>query len=220
MKKISYAGTSDGLPVAVKAVQKLRDGGVLDLRYQFRDEAHTQRTIMQGVLRNTLETNELEELFISGNNSFCKRVRYSRPFRAIWKRKQLLDFDSFVGICEDCAYSPNRFDSEKDPRMTLIDHFCAVLLTCEEVALDENPNHKEDADFFRRLLRVISGRVGFQKLAKFGVDTDFVVHITVKLRLQDRDDADATLSMGESRRCLDTAEALFKDLGVFHSEAA
>jgi hypothetical protein len=55
MKKISYAGTSDGLPVAVKAVQKLRDGGVLDLRYQFRDEAHTQRTIMQGVLRNTLE---------------------------------------------------------------------------------------------------------------------------------------------------------------------
>ena len=220
VQKIAFAGASDGLLCAVKAIQKLKDDGELNLRYQFRDTAHAGRTIMTGVLRNTLETNELEALFISGEKSFCKRVRYSRLFRGIWRRKQRTDFDSLVGICEDCSYAPHRFDSEKGPRMTLIDHMGAVIETLVEVANDPNPNHKEDAAWAKKLVRVASGVEGFEKLLRFAVDTDFVVHVGILIRVADKTNKDSTVTYTQCQECLSSSEALFKDLGVFRAEAS
>ena len=80
-----------------------------------------------------LHDSALDSLFVTGDQSFCKKVKYSRRFRAIWTRKQHGDFDSFLGVMQDLSYSPNRLDSEADPRAMLIDKMGATIDTCIEV---------------------------------------------------------------------------------------
>ena len=74
-------------------------------------------------------------------------MKYSRRFRAIWIRQQHGDFDSFLGVMEHLSYSPNRMDSEADPRAVLIDKMGANIDTCIEVCADKAPSHADDAFF-------------------------------------------------------------------------
>ena len=69
--------------------------------------------------------------------------------------------------------------------MTLIDHMGAAIETLVEVANDPKPNHKEDAAWAKKLVRVVSGVEGFEKMLRFAVGTDFVVHVGILIRVAD-----------------------------------
>ena len=87
VQAITTGGTSDGLLTAVYGVQRLKTTGELPhFRYQWKDRPHTTRTIQKSVLRNMLHDSALDSLFVTGDQSFCKKVKYSRRFRAIWTR--------------------------------------------------------------------------------------------------------------------------------------
>ena len=111
LQDITFAGASDGAEVAIQGIQKLRLSARLPkLRYQFRDRPHTTRTCVKNVLSYMAEGRELLEALVSGKESFCKRVKYSRRFQQLWKRLQRDDLDEFMGVCENLAYKECRFD--------------------------------------------------------------------------------------------------------------
>ena len=111
LQDITFAGASDGAEVAIQGIQKLRLSARLPkLRYQFRDRPHTTRTCVKNVLSYMGEGTALLEGLVSGKESFCKRVKYSRRFQQLWKKRQREDLDEFMGVCENLAYKECRFD--------------------------------------------------------------------------------------------------------------
>ena len=105
LQAITVGGTSDGLLTAVYGVERLKTTGFLpNFRYQWKDRPHTSRTIQKSVFRNMLDNSTLNALFVTGEESFCKKVKYSRRFRSIWIRQQHGDYQSFPGVLEHLSF--------------------------------------------------------------------------------------------------------------------
>ena len=58
---------------------------------QFRNRPHTTRTIQKLTFEMCPETEEVRRRLITGKQSFARRVKNSRRFAEIWKRKQAED---------------------------------------------------------------------------------------------------------------------------------
>ena len=78
------------------------------LKYYFRDRPHTSQTIHKAVM-NILSPSDtaLIELLITGDHSFCKRVKYSRRFKVLWKTAGYIDSDleTLYVDCQHLGYS-------------------------------------------------------------------------------------------------------------------
>ena len=111
LQDITFAGSSDGAEVAIQGIQKLRLSARLPkLRYQFRDRPHTTRTCVKNTLSYMEEGQILLEALVSGKESFCKRVKFSRRFQQLWKKHQKADLGDFLAVLENLAYKECRFD--------------------------------------------------------------------------------------------------------------
>ena len=224
LQAITFAGSSDGAEVAIQGIQKLRTSGRLPkLRYQFRDRPHTTRTCVKNTLSYMEEGQELLDALVSGQNSFCKRVKYSRRFQQLWKRRQQADaagsqnIEEFVQVLENLSYKECRFDHRSEPMSILCMKLRAVVGVLVELQTDHK-NHPADAAWAKGLLRLISGTDGFNKLVKFGVDCDFAVAAGLLIRLQDKSSADISLSVSEVTECLEICQVLFQEGRVFDSQ--
>ena len=220
LQAITFAGSSDGAEVAIQGIQKLRTSGRLpNLRYQFRDRPHTTRTCVKNTLSYMEEGQELLEALVSGQNSFCKRVKFSRRFQQLWKKHQRADavaspdVEEFVQVLENLSYKECRFDHRSEPMSILCMKFRAVVGVLVELHTDKD--HPQDAAWAKGLLRLISGTDGFNKLMKFGVDCDFAVAAGLLIRLQDKSSADISLSVSEVTDCLEICHVLFQKGHVF-----
>jgi hypothetical protein len=174
LKAITFAGASDGAEVAIQGIQNLRTSGRLpNLRYQFRDRPHTTRTCVKNTLSYMGEGRELLDALVSGQNSFCKRVKFSRRFQQLWKASQQADAASsqFVQVLENLSYKECRFDHRSEPMSILCMKFRAVVGVLLKLKADHKA-HPADAAWAKGLLHLFSGTDGFNKLLKFGVDCD------------------------------------------------
>ena len=192
LQAITFAGSSDGAEVAIQGLQKLRTSGRLpNLRYQFRDRPHTTRTCVKNTMSYMEEGQALLDALVSGQNSFCKRVKYSRRFQQLWKKRQQADrassqhVDDFVQALENLSYKECRFDHRSEPMSILCMKFRAVVGVLVELQGDHK-DHPADAAWAKGLLRLISGADGFNKLLKFGVDCAFAMAAGLLIRLQDK----------------------------------
>ena len=228
VQEICFAGASDGCGVALNSIQLLRDERLPNLRYQFRDRPHTTRTRMKGVLKYMGGSEELVRILISGKGSFCKRAKYSRRFRSIWKSKQVAELarkralgsqpassgsqpasDDLFCALEHLSYSEYRFDSRSEPMSILCSRIGAVLEVLLEMHSDRLPCHREDRLWAGAVLEVLKGRAGLQKLTTFAMDCDFAVTTTVLVRVQDGSQPDVSLTLAEVSECVEVCEALF-----------
>ena len=221
LQAITFAGSSDGAEVAIQGIQKLRTSGRLpNLRYQFRDRPHTTRTCVKNTLSYMGEGQELLDALVSGQHSFCKRVKYSRRFQQLWKKRQQADaassqhVEEFVQVLENLSYKECRFDHRSEPMSILCMKFRAVVGVLVELQADHK-DHPADAAWAKGLLRLISGADGFNKLLKFGVDCDFAVAAGLLIRLQDKPSADISLSVSEVTECLEICHVLFREGRAF-----
>ena len=217
LKAITFAGASDGAEVAIQGIQKLRTSGRLpNLRYQFRDRPHTTRTCVKNTLSYMGEGRELLDALVSGQNSFCKRVKFSRRFQQLWKESQQADAapSQFVQVLENLSYKECRFDHRSEPMSILCMKFRAVVGVLLKLKADHKA-HPADAAWAKGLLHLFSGTDGFNKLLKFGVDCDFAVAAGLLIRLQDKSSADISLSVSEVTGCLEICQVLFNEGRVF-----
>ena len=219
LQAVTFAGSSDGAEVAIQGIQKLRTSGRLpNLRYQFRDRPHTTRTCVKNTLSYMGEGRELLDALVSGQNSFCKRVKFSRRFQQLWKECQRADAassqDQFVQVLENLSYKECRFDHRSEPMSILCMKFRAVVGVLVKLKADYKV-HPADAAWAKGLLHLFSGTDGFNKLLKFGVDCDFAVAAGLLIRLQDKSSADISLSVSEVTACLEICQVLFDEGRVF-----
>ena len=91
--------------------------------------------------------------------------------------------------------------------------FHAVVGTLVELRSDVK--HPDDATWATKLITLISGKDGFDRLVKFGIECDFAVATGLHLRLQDAASADISLSVVQVVECLEICEALFQEGRVF-----
>jgi hypothetical protein len=148
----------------------------------------------------------------------------------VWIRRQHGDLDSVLGVLEHMSYSPNRVDSELDPRAIVCDKLGSVIDVLIELKgiweTKSDGKETEDLRWAVDLLRAMSGPDGFNALAEFGVDTDFTKVNNLLLRVQDKsapspDQAcpDVALSAEQCEQALLQSKELFQKLGVFSKTA-
>ena len=99
----------------------------------------------------------------------------------------------------------------------LCQRFRAVVGTL--VALrDDDERHPKEAAWASKLIDLISGPDGFNRLAKFAVDCDFAVACNRMIRMQDKSSADIALSVTEVTECLEICYVLFDEGRAFDLE--
>jgi hypothetical protein len=167
-------------------------------------------------MRNMLEDNKLNELLISGEKSFAKQVKYSHKFKLIWIREQQGDLEDFLNVICTCGYAPHRFNSQSEPRTLLVDKFGALVKCC---IICYASGRNDDQIWGSNILRELSGPSGYKACILFAIDTDFAIAAGILLRLQDVRVRSAIVSRREARECLQQIEALFKNHGIFRTEA-
>ena len=121
-----------------------------------------------------------------------------------------------MNILQNLAYKECHFDHRSEPMGILLSRFRAVVGTLVELRDDEG--HPSDAAWASILIQKLQGRVGFDKLVKFGVDCDFAVAVNRMIRMQDRPSADIALSVAEVTECLEICYVLFEEGHAFDLE--
>ena len=87
--------------------------------------------------------------------------------------------------------------------------------TLKETLDDPDGKHPEEAAWAGKLVALMRGRDGFNKLVKFGVDCDFAVTCNRMIRLQDKPSADLALTVTEVTECLEMCYVLFEEGRAF-----
>ena len=116
LKSVIVAGTSDGAPVELQGIHRLKEIGALPaLRYQFRDKAHVTRCVLKGTLKHAGRGKEMMEALIRCPNAFAKKVRRSRRFKQLWVEAQQTDGQDDIAVISQLSHGEHRFDSRSRP---------------------------------------------------------------------------------------------------------
>ena len=94
----------------------------------------------------------------------------------------------------------------------------AVVGTLKETLDDTDGKHPKEAAWADKLIALIRGPDGFNKLVKFGVDCDFAVTCNRMIRMQDKPSADIALAVTEVTECLEICYVLFEEGRAFDLE--
>ena len=220
-KNTIFQAAADGCEVEVQGMMLLKKRRYCKrLRYFFRDRSHTSQTVHKGTIK-TLKPNDasLIELLISAEHSFCKRVRWSRSFKLLWK--SVAPEDELAELFEAChhlAYAEQRFDSRSKPMTRLMKHWARVLKVLQLVSCDKEPAHRDDALWAANILRHLSGPEGWQRVVAFCVETDYIVSCRCLTLVQDKSRTDVALAQSEVEETLSVQEALFQECKIFSKE--
>ena len=221
-KSILFQATSDGCETEVLGMRQLKVRRLCPfLRYFFRDRPHTSQSIHKAVIRSLRPENKvLLQLLISDEGSFAKRVRYSRPFRKIWKEEAGTedDLEALYTACDHLAYAEQRFDSRSKPMTRLVKNAARITRVLKRVAADPEPAHRDDVVWAKHLLKSLSGVDGFLRFLDFTVETDFFVTARCLSQLQDKTNTDISVSQHEVLDTLAVHEALFNEGRIFSQE--
>ena len=110
---------SDGAGVMVKAIQQLKIGGHFpNLRFQFRDAAHSTNCVGKHAEKHANPENEVKELLITGEASFVKRIRYQTSAKDDWKKVGGGDSDCYEHLL-DLAAAPHRWPTTSKAKSAL-----------------------------------------------------------------------------------------------------
>ena len=91
----------------------------------------------------------------------------------------------------------------------------AVVGTLKDTLDDADGKHPKEAAWAEKLIGLIRGPDGFNKLVKFAVDCDFAVACNRMIRMQDKPSADIALSVTEVTECLEMCYVLFEEGRAF-----
>ena len=94
----------------------------------------------------------------------------------------------------------------------------AVVGTLKETHDDPDGKHPKEAAWAGKLISLIRGPDGFNKLVKFAVDCDFAVACNRMIRMQDKPSADIALGVTEVTECLEICYVLFEEGRAFDLE--
>ena len=83
---------------------------------------------------------------------------------------------------------------------------------------DDDEKHPKEAAWAGKIISLIIGPDGFNRLVKFAVDCDFAVACNRMIRMQDKPSADVALSVTEVTECLEICHVLFKEGRAFNLE--
>ena len=152
-KKI-FCCSSDGAEVMVQALQKMQRT-FPNVRYQFRDAAHSTNCIGKSVEKHANHANELKEFLVTGDDSFIKRIRYQSNAKEDWKSIDGGDnFEDFL----DLASAPHRWHTKSRAMSTLCLKIIKVIRMITKWADDSNPNRKDRKIWASNGLRIIHGK--------------------------------------------------------------
>ena len=143
IKKKVFCICTDGAEVMVRSVQKLKiDNHFPNLRYQWRDAAHSTNCIGKNVEKHANPENELKEFLITGDASFVKRIRNSSSARDEWMKMGGGDSDCYACLL-DLALAPQRWSTKAKAMSALC---LKIIVVCKMIELwskDPDPNHRE-----------------------------------------------------------------------------
>ena len=219
---ILFQATADGCETEVLGMRQLKVRKLCPrLRFFFRDRPHTSQSIHKAVIRAMKPENKvLLGLLVTDEGSFAKRVRYSRPFRKLWKEEGLAadELDAIYVACDHLAYAEQRFDSRSKPMVRLVKSWTRILRVLARVAADMHEAHRDCRVWAVHLLKTMGGVPGFVRFLEFTVETDYFVSGRCLSQLQDKSNTDISLSMHEVLDILAMREALFYEGRIFSAE--
>ena len=146
-------------------------------------------------------------------------MRYSNRFKRIRKHAGTdEELEQLYEACEHLAYGDTRFGSRSKPMTRLLKEFGRVIKVLTLVAADTADAHRDDCVWANHILRQLSGVHGFQRIASFAVETDYIVSCRRLSQLQDSSNTDISMAQQEVLDTLTIQEALFHEGRIFSQE--
>ena len=223
-----FCGASDGAITMLDGIQELKKSGALPaLRYQFRDMPHTVRTCVKGTVKHCILGNDVYDALISGQGSFCKRIRYCPAMKDAWAKVQVVEAEKdttydLYAVWVNLGYAEPRFDGQSTPMSIICRRIDVVLKMLVLVSKDTIESHSDARKWAISLLRVLSGKPGFVRLVTFGCESDFHNAAADLVRMSDVSSVkrDISLSDVQCLHLLEILKALFWEGRVFAEEAS
>ena len=126
IKEKVFCFATDGAEVMVQAVQQLKPkpmGHLPNLRYQFRDAAHSTNCMARNAEKHANPDTDVKELLVTAQDSFCNHIRWQTNCREDWNT---MDGSDNYALMMDLADAKHRWHT-KTKQMSAL---CLKSLRC------------------------------------------------------------------------------------------
>ena len=155
------------------------------------------------------------EDFVSGDESFCKRIQYSRRLQQVWTTTFTTDCDGYHDFIT-FGYAEQRFSSRKGPAQKVVLKTWKVLKFAKILADDNDPSHRADKLWGITFCERWLSRKGFVGLVKFASDCDYATATHSFMCLPaDKCKRDASLNPSDALNTLDIVDSMFLESRAF-----
>ena len=144
-----------------------------------------------------------------------------------WAKLQVAEAEKdttydLYAVWVNLGYAEPRFDGQSTPMSIICSRIDVVLKMLTDISKDPNENHRDAKMWAISLLRLLSGKPGFIRLATFGCEADFHNIAADLVRMSDVSSTKRDISISDAQcvRVLETMKALFWEGRVFGEEAS
>ena len=162
-----------------------------------------------------IESESFLDDFISGPESFARKMQYSRRWQSIWKSLFGTNDDGYTEF-QKFGFAEQRFKARAGPCQYICMKIVRVFKFCKILADDFSDAHKPDHLWAVKFLSKWTSVRGFKRLLKFAIDSDYAVATYVFLSLpNDKCSRSPGMTAGDVLRTLDVVDAMFMDGRAF-----
>ena len=109
---------------------------------------HTVRTCVKGTVEHCILGNDVYDALISGQGSFCKRIRYCPAMKDAWAKVQVVEAEKdttydLYAVWVNLGYAEPRFDGQSTPMSIICRRIDVVLKMLALVSKDTIESHSD-----------------------------------------------------------------------------